>query len=87
MILSLARYPIPHFAAAGLFQSSAASVQTGTTLASMTGVELSCWFFAGVQFLVFGLIAFVTDVWELSHPPAHPSVLNSPHPAVWWAPS
>ncbi len=46
--------------------------------------ELSIWFFAGVQFLAFGLIIFATGVWELSHPLVHPPVLSSLHPAVWW---
>jgi len=46
--------------------------------------ELSIWFFAGVQFLAFGVIIFVTGVWELSHPLVNPPVLNRLHPAVWW---
>ena len=46
--------------------------------------ELSIWFFAGVQFLAFGIIICLTGIWELSHPLVHPPVLNELHPAVWW---
>jgi hypothetical protein len=46
--------------------------------------SLSIWFFAGVQFLAFGIIITLTGVWELSHPLLHPPVLNNLHPAIWW---
>ena len=46
--------------------------------------ELSIWFFAGIQFLLFGIIILLEGLWELSHPLAHPPVLNQLHPAVWW---
>ncbi len=46
--------------------------------------ELSIWFFAGVQFLLFGIIICTTGLWELSHPLMNPPVLNSLHPAIWW---
>ncbi|HEY0786113.1 MAG TPA: hypothetical protein VGD62_09595 [Acidobacteriaceae bacterium] len=45
---------------------------------------MSIWFFAGIQFLLFGLIIFLEGLWELSHPLVHPPVLNALHPAVWW---
>ena len=46
--------------------------------------ELSIWFFAGVQFLLFGVIILAEGLWELAHPLLHPPVLNQLHPAVWW---
>jgi hypothetical protein len=45
---------------------------------------LSIWFFAGVLFLIYGLIITATGIWELSHPLLHPPVLNSLHAPTWW---
>jgi hypothetical protein len=45
---------------------------------------LSIWFFAGVLFLIYGIIITAEGIWELSHPPAHPPVLYSLHAPIWW---
>jgi hypothetical protein len=46
--------------------------------------EIPIWFFGGVLFLAYGVIIFVEGLWELSHPLAHPPVLNSLHAPIWW---
>jgi hypothetical protein len=46
---------------------------------------LSIWFFAGVLFLLYGVLITATGLWELSHPLLHPPVLYEKlHPAIWW---
>jgi hypothetical protein len=45
---------------------------------------MSIWFFAGVLFLVYGVIITAEGFWELAHPPAHPPVLFNLHPSIWW---
>jgi hypothetical protein len=37
-----------------------------------------------VLFSIYGVIVTLEGLWELSHPLAHPPVLNSLHPAIWW---
>ena len=44
----------------------------------------SIWFFSGILLLVYGLMIFITGIWEISHPPAHATVLASLHPPIWW---
>jgi hypothetical protein len=46
--------------------------------------QMSIWFFAGVLFLIYGVIITTTGFWELSNPPAHPPVLFNLHPSIWW---
>jgi hypothetical protein len=45
---------------------------------------ISIWFFAGVLFLIYGIIIVAEGFWELAHPPVHPPVLFNLHPAIWW---
>ena len=45
---------------------------------------MSIWFFAGILFFIYGVIITATGIWELSHPLAHPPVLNSLHAPAWW---
>ncbi|HEX3438228.1 MAG TPA: hypothetical protein VHT24_15775 [Pseudacidobacterium sp.] len=45
---------------------------------------ISIWFFAGVLFLIYGVIITAAGVWALIHPPLHPPVLSHLHPAIWW---
>ncbi|HSY73213.1 MAG TPA: hypothetical protein VK798_13255 [Alloacidobacterium sp.] len=45
---------------------------------------MSIWFFAGVLFLIYGVIITAQGLWELAHPPTHPPVLFHLHPAIWW---
>ncbi|WP_158749777.1 hypothetical protein [Acidobacterium sp. S8] len=45
---------------------------------------MSIWFFAGVLFLLYGIIILAEGFWELSHPPANPPVLFNLHPSIWW---
>lgn len=40
------------------------------------------WFFAGVMFVVYGLMILVTGLVEWSNPPA--TVMASLHAPVWW---
>jgi hypothetical protein len=37
-----------------------------------------------VLFLLYGVIIFVEGLWELSHPPANPPMLNFLHAPIWW---
>lgn len=46
--------------------------------------SISIWFFAGVLFLIYGVIITVQGLWELSNPPANPPVLYSLHAPIWW---
>ena len=46
--------------------------------------EISIWFFAGVLFLIYGVIIFLEGLWELSHPLVNPPVLNNLHAPIWW---
>ncbi len=45
---------------------------------------MSIWFFAGVMFLLYGLLITGTGLWELAHPPAHPPALYDLHAPIWW---
>ena len=45
---------------------------------------LSIWFFAGILFFIYGIIITAEGIWELSHPLAHPPMLNSLHASIWW---
>lgn len=45
---------------------------------------MSIWFFCGVMLLAYGLIIFVTGIYELSHPLLHPPALTHLHAPVWW---
>ncbi len=40
------------------------------------------WFFVGIILLVYGVVIFVTGIYELSYPPS--TVLAELHPAIWW---
>lgn len=40
------------------------------------------WFFVGVLFLVYGVLIFVSGLFEWSHPPD--TVLSNLHAPVWW---
>ena len=44
----------------------------------------SIWLFSGILLLAYGLIIMGTGLWELGHPLAHPPVLYSLHPPIWW---
>ena len=46
--------------------------------------SMSIWFFAGVLFLIYGVIITATGFWELTNPPVHPPVLFNLHPSIWW---
>jgi hypothetical protein len=46
--------------------------------------SMSIWFFAGVLFLIYGVIITGEGLWELANPPAHPPVLFNIHPSIWW---
>jgi hypothetical protein len=46
---------------------------------------LSIWFFAGLLFLIYGVLITGTGLWELAHPLVNPPVLYSQlHPPIWW---
>lgn len=45
---------------------------------------MSIWFFAGVLFLIYGVIITAEGFWELAHPPLHPPVLFNLHASIWW---
>jgi hypothetical protein len=40
------------------------------------------WFFVGVLFLVYGVLIFISGLFEWSHPPD--TVLSNLHAPVWW---
>jgi hypothetical protein len=46
--------------------------------------QMQIWFFAGVLFLIYGVIITAEGFWELANPPAHPPVLFNLHPSIWW---
>lgn len=46
--------------------------------------KVSIWFFAGVLFLLYGIVITLVGLWELGHPLAHPPVLSYLHAPVWW---
>jgi hypothetical protein len=46
--------------------------------------EISIWFFAGVLFLIYGVIITSQGLWELSHPLVNPPVLYYLHAPIWW---
>jgi hypothetical protein len=46
---------------------------------------VSIWFFIGLSLLVNGVLIFGAGLYELSNPPAHPTVeLFNLHASVWW---
>jgi hypothetical protein len=45
---------------------------------------MSIWFFAGVLFLIYGVIITAEGFWELANPPLHPPVLFNLHASIWW---
>jgi uncharacterized membrane protein HdeD (DUF308 family) len=44
--------------------------------------ELSIWFLCGLLMLVYGVVLFITGLYELHHPPA--TVLAELRPTLWW---
>lgn len=44
--------------------------------------KLPVWFFVGVILLIYGVLIFLTGIYELPHPPS--TVLGDLHPAIWW---
>jgi hypothetical protein len=44
--------------------------------------ELSIWFFCGILLLAYGIVLFITGLFELNHPPA--TVLAELRPTLWW---
>lgn len=46
--------------------------------------SISIWWFAGLLLLSYGIVIFITGVYELSHPLLHPPVLNRLHAPIWW---
>ncbi len=47
--------------------------------------EISIWFFIGISLLVNGLLITGAGVWQVVHPPDHPTVeLFNLHANVWW---
>jgi hypothetical protein len=40
------------------------------------------WFFVGVILFIYGILIFVTGMFELSHPPE--TVLAHLHAPIWW---
>ncbi len=45
---------------------------------------MSIWFFAGVLFLLYGILISAAGLWELAIPPAHPPALSYLHAPIWW---
>jgi hypothetical protein len=45
---------------------------------------MSIWFFAGLMFLLYGILITGTGLWELAYPPAHPPALYDLHAPIWW---
>ncbi|MFP5226507.1 MAG: hypothetical protein ACLGXA_02675 [Acidobacteriota bacterium] len=45
---------------------------------------MSIWFFAGVMFLVYGVLITGAGLWELVHTPANPPALYQLHAPIWW---
>lgn len=46
--------------------------------------HIPIWFFAGVLFLIYGIVITATGVYELSHPPYPVPELNNLHAPIWW---
>jgi len=45
---------------------------------------ISIWFFIGVLLLTYGIVILAAGIYNISHPPDHPIVLENLHVAVWW---
>jgi hypothetical protein len=45
---------------------------------------ISIWWFAGLLLLSYGIVIFITGVYELSHPLVHPPVLSNLRAPIWW---
>ena len=45
---------------------------------------LSIWWFAGLLFVCYGTIIFLTGLWELIRPLPNPPVLSHLHAPIWW---
>jgi hypothetical protein len=45
---------------------------------------ISIWWFSGLLLFCYGIVIFVTGIYELSHPLAHPPVLSNLHAPIWW---
>jgi hypothetical protein len=45
---------------------------------------MSIWFFAGVMFLLYGILITGAGLWEIAHPPANPPALYNLHAPIWW---
>jgi hypothetical protein len=51
----------------------------------MHGHGISIWFFIGLSLLVNGILIVGAGIWELIHPPAHPTIaLYQYHASLWW---
>ncbi len=46
--------------------------------------SISIWFFIGISLLGNGLLILGAGIYQISHPPAEPTVLFNLHANVWW---
>ena len=46
--------------------------------------RISIWWFAGLLLLCYGIVIFITGIYELSHPLIHPPELSNLHAPIWW---
>lgn len=46
--------------------------------------RIPIWFFIGLLLLAYGILITATGIWEFSHPPEHPVVLQDLHAVFWW---
>jgi hypothetical protein len=45
---------------------------------------ISIWFFIGLLLTIYGVLVLGSGIYELSNPPAHPTVLANLHAPIWW---
>jgi heme/copper-type cytochrome/quinol oxidase subunit 3 len=46
--------------------------------------QISIWFFIGVLLAVYGVLILGAGLYQLSAPPANPTVLAEWHAGIWW---
>ncbi|HVA64133.1 MAG TPA: hypothetical protein VNF74_10445 [Terriglobales bacterium] len=46
--------------------------------------SISIWFFIGGLLAVYGALILAAGIYQLSHPPPPPLVLQNLHAGVWW---
>jgi hypothetical protein len=45
---------------------------------------ISIWFFIGVLLTAYGVLIFISGLYQYFVPPAHPVVLANLHAGIWW---